>query len=68
MAAATTDQYLVSEVIGFEKLRPLNHREIVPRSVTEEFAPEVVRIKRALWLSGSHTEPCVQQICKSVPK
>ena len=43
MAAATTAQFLVSEVIGFRKNRPGYHREIVRRAVTEVTAHQVAR-------------------------
>ena len=45
MAAATTAQYLVSEVIDYRKCKPKNHREIVLCAVTEVSAPQEIRLK-----------------------
>ena len=61
MAAATTAQFLVSEVIGFKKVRPENHRQIAPYAVTEVSAQQTARGKREWWLGLSCIRPYVKQ-------
>ena len=61
MAAATTDQFLVSEVIGFGKFQPDNHREIVTCAVTEVSGQQIARRKRVKWLAITCIRPYVKQ-------
>ncbi len=46
MAATTTAQFLISEVIDFRKSQPKNPREIIPCAMTEVSAQQTARRKR----------------------
>ena len=61
MAAATTAQFLVSEVIDFRKFQPMNHRGIVPCAVTEVSAPQTARRKKKPLLLRTCIRPYVKQ-------
>ena len=66
MAAATTAQFLVSEVIEFRKNRPGYHREIVRRAVTEVSAHQAARKRRGSQLGDravtSHTSSSFEHL------
>ena len=60
MAAATTAQFLVSEVIDFRRSQPMNHRKVVPFAVTEVSAHQAARKWRRDWLS----QGCIKSYVK----